>query len=511
MERPQIQHLLLVALFLIPPTDLPAQVPTPVHVVIVVEENHDYSQIIGSAAAPYINLLAEETNGALFTQSYALTHPSQPNYLMLFSGSDHGVTGDYLPGALPYSSANLGASLINSGKTFAGYSEDLPYVGFADTYSGAYARKHNPWVNWQGGSTNGIPAASNLPLTSFPAQFASLPTVSFVIPNEDNDMHNGDDPATITTGDTWLQSHLGDYIRWAKTNNSLFILTYDEGTTWGSNRIVTLFVGAMVKPGRYNETINHYSVLRTIEDFYGLPHAGASSTATPIVDCWIAEGVPIQLVSFSGAYNAMNNSVSLTWKTLSETHNYGFEVQRECTGEPGFSGLPDGFVPGQGTTLQPQAYSFNDTHPVPGRSSYRLKQIDMDNTVHFAEPIVVDVLTGIDGEESQPTDFELEQNYPNPFNPSTTIGYTVAGTGHGAIGTRWVKLAVYDMLGREVAVLVNEKRMPGRYEVRFDASALSSGVYCYRIHVRPLASIIGRDPKAGAGELIQTRRLLLIR
>ena len=268
-------------------TGLSAQVPTPAHVIIVIEENHDYTQIIGSPAAPFINSLVADSNAALFTQSYALTRPSQPNYLMLYSGSNQGVIDDRLPPGLPFSTANLGASLIDSGRTFAGYSEDLPYAGFNRTTYGAYARKHNPWVNWQDSPIRGIPASANLPLTNFPAQYDSLPTVSFVIPNQDNDMHNGRNPDTITTADKWLRGHLNDYIQWAKTHNSLFILTFDEGRTAGSKRIVTLFVGGMVKRGQYNETINHYSLLRTVEEMFGLPHAGGSAAAKPITDCWL--------------------------------------------------------------------------------------------------------------------------------------------------------------------------------------------------------------------------------
>jgi len=267
---------------------LSAQVPTPSHVVIVVEENRDFAQIVGSQAARFINSLAADGKAALFTQSYALTHPSQPNYLMLFSGSSQGVKDDRLPQGLPFSTANLGASLLESGKTFAGYSEDLPYTGFDGATHGAYARKHNPWVNWQDSMIRGIPASANLPLTVFPTRYDSLPTVSFVIPSQENDMHNGRDPGSIARADKWLQDRLDGYIQWAKTHNSLFILTFDEGRDNGTNNILTLFVGGMIKGGRYDTTINHYSVLRTVEDMFGLPHAGESATAEPITGCWIA-------------------------------------------------------------------------------------------------------------------------------------------------------------------------------------------------------------------------------
>jgi phosphatidylinositol-3-phosphatase len=264
----------------------PSQIPKPAHVVIVVEENHDYADIIGSPDAPYINSLAADSDAALFTQSFALTHPSQPNYLMLFSGSEQGITSDSLPKNLPFAKDNLGGLLIKAGKTFAGYSEDLPQAGFDGEKSGEYARKHNPWANWQNSTSCGIPPACNLPFSAFPAHFDSLPTVAFACPNLTHDMHNGADPATIATADTWLREHLDGYIRWARKNNGLFILTFDEGKTKGDNRIATLFVGAMVKQGNYPQRIDHYSVLRTVEDMFALTHAGNSAGATPITDCW---------------------------------------------------------------------------------------------------------------------------------------------------------------------------------------------------------------------------------
>jgi hypothetical protein len=260
-----------------------AAMPQPDHVLIVIEENHAYGQIIGSPAAPYINSLAQ--NGALFTQSFALSHPSQPNYIQLFSGSNQGVTTDNCT-TTPFTTLNLGASLLQAGYTFAGYSEDLPAVGSTTCTSGAYARKHNPWVDWQGAATNGIPAGANLSLSDFPTDFSALPTVSFVIPNQDNDMHNGSDPATITRGDNWLGANLDAYVQWVTAHNSLFIVTFDEDNGSAGNRIPTLFYGPMVTPGQYATQITHYTLLRTLEDMYGLPYAGASAGATPITYVW---------------------------------------------------------------------------------------------------------------------------------------------------------------------------------------------------------------------------------
>jgi phosphatidylinositol-3-phosphatase len=250
-----------------------AALPRPDHVVIVVLENHAYGEVIQNSKAPYISSLA--TSGATLTQSFAVTHPSQPNYLALFSGSTQGLTSDSCPHT--YSSANLGQELIAAGKTFIGYSESMPSDGYTGCTSGRYARKHNPWVNF----TN-VPASANLRYTRFPTDFTRLPTVSFVIPNLCNDMHD----CSVATGDTWVRSNLDGYVQWAKTHNSVLLLTFDEDDFSASNRIPTLFVGQPVQPGSYSTRVNHYSILRTLLDMYGLPCVGSACSATPLTTIW---------------------------------------------------------------------------------------------------------------------------------------------------------------------------------------------------------------------------------
>jgi len=143
--------------------------------------------------------------------------------------------------------ANLGNLLIGASKTFTGFSEDLPSAGSTVCTSGAYARKHNPWVDF-----SNVPSASNQPFTSFPTNFTTLPTISFVIPNLNDDMHDG----TISQADTWLQNNLGAYIQFVKTNNSLLIVTWDEDDGTSSNHIPTIFFGMPVKQGQFGETID---------------------------------------------------------------------------------------------------------------------------------------------------------------------------------------------------------------------------------------------------------------
>ena len=250
-----------------------AAVPRPDHVVIVVEENRGFGTVLGSPNAPFINSLAAA--GADFTQSFAETHPSQPNYLALFSGSTQGLTDDSCPHT--YTAGDLGSQLIAAGLGFAGYSESLPSVGYTGCGSGKYARKHAPWVNF-----SNLAASTNQPFTAFPTDYSLLPEVSFVIPNLDNDMHDG----TVAQGDQWLQNNLGGYITWAQTHNSVFVLTFDEDEGTSPNQIPTIITGQGVVPGSYAETINHYNLLRTLEDAYGLAPLGAAASAAPIVDIW---------------------------------------------------------------------------------------------------------------------------------------------------------------------------------------------------------------------------------
>ena len=248
------------------------------HIVVAVEENHSYAQVIGSGSAPYINSLVSQ--GALFTDSHAVSHPSEPNYLALFAGSTFGISSDACPEHL--ARPDLGGELLGNGDSFAGYSENMPSAGFTGCFfpgSALYARKHNPWVDF----SDVAGKQTNKPFSSFPGAFSDLPTVSFVVPNQLDDMHSG----SISAADSWLNDHLDGYVQWAKTHNSLFILTWDEDNGTSANHIATIFVGAHVKVGHYSESIDHYNVLRTIEAIYGLAFTGNAANVGTITDVWM--------------------------------------------------------------------------------------------------------------------------------------------------------------------------------------------------------------------------------
>jgi phosphatidylinositol-3-phosphatase len=237
-------------------------------------ENRASDEVIGNPEASFISQLAR--SGALLTSSYAVTHPSEPNYLALFSGSTHGVTSDQCPTTIR--APNLAGDLIAAGLTFTGYAEDLPSPGSLSCGQGNYARKHVPWTDFPA-----VPKSVNQPFSAFPAgDYGALPTVSFVIPNLCNDMHD----CSVATGDSWLRKRLGGYARWAMTHDSLLIVTWDEDDGSQSNRITTIFAGQQVAPGRYAKPVDHYNVLRTIEEAYGLPHDGQAATHYPITWIW---------------------------------------------------------------------------------------------------------------------------------------------------------------------------------------------------------------------------------
>jgi hypothetical protein len=244
------------------------------HVVLVMFENKASSQIT-SSSAPYFGSLASQ--GASFSQSYAITHPSQPNYIALLSGSTQGVTSDSCPKT--FSAENLAHQVTSAGLSFKGYSESMPSNGYTGCSSGTYMRKHNSWVDFSNNA-----ASVNLTYASFPASssYSALPTVSFVTPNMCDDMHD----CSIGTGNSWLQSHLDSYAQWAKTHNSLLIVTFDEDNSLSLNHIYTTFVGAHVKAGTYSEKITHYTVLRTIESAYGLSAIGGAASVSPVTDVW---------------------------------------------------------------------------------------------------------------------------------------------------------------------------------------------------------------------------------
>ena len=285
---------------------LRAQLPQYDHIVIVVEENHAAASILGNFSdAPFINSLA--ARGVSLTNMAAITHPSQPNYLELFSASAQGVFDNEKPSPLPFTTPNLASALRAAGKTFIGYSQGLPAYGDATTVSTVrdggvevYARKHVPWTNWQSSAqpqpANTLPPSVNVPFTLFPRDFNTLPGVAFVIPDQDHDMHNGG-PNPIATGDRWLKKHLAAYADWAEQHNSLLIVTWDEDDYSANNRIATIFVGAHLRPGSNAGGWTLHHLLRTLTDLNGIAPLGKTAGISRIKGTFAGE-MPVATRTF---------------------------------------------------------------------------------------------------------------------------------------------------------------------------------------------------------------------
>ncbi|MEP0861962.1 MAG: T9SS type A sorting domain-containing protein [Ignavibacterium sp.] len=181
------------------------------------------------------------------------------------------------------------------------------------------------------------------------------------------------------------------------------------------------------------------------------------------IGIYIYAVVPVELSSFTAT--ASDNAIEINWITSSETNNSGFEIQRKVLGENS-EWTKIGFVKGSGTSTETNAYSFVDKNPFKGINLYRLKQIDYDGSYKIFNSVAVNF--------SVPVKFALEQNYPNPFNPTTSIQYSIGSK-------QFVSIKVFNVLGNEVATLVNENKEAGSYGVEFNASDLPSGIYYYKL------------------------------
>jgi hypothetical protein len=244
------------------------------YVQLVIFENESYDEVIGSSQAPYITSLSKAW--ANMTQSFAITHPSEPNYLALFSGSTQGVTSDQCP--VSFGVANLGSELLAAKVSFRGYAESMPSKGFTgceavpDTLPSGflYMRKHVPWADF----TNLPKSVSQIykkPFSAPPARFV------WITPNMCDDMHD----CPISTGDTWASKNLPKLIKWDQAHDGVLILTFDENDGSPGNQIPTILIGN-VNLGQFSQTVSHYNVLRTIEDVFGITPTGSAATAKPI-------------------------------------------------------------------------------------------------------------------------------------------------------------------------------------------------------------------------------------
>jgi hypothetical protein len=269
------------------------------------------------------------------------------------------------------------------------------------------------------------------------------------------------------------------------TTGTTYLLVLKYQFNAGANDdTVSLFINPVVSPTEPTPQLVHGTSASNDPANIGgvyIRQGSASLAANLILDgirlgtAWAAI-IPVELTSFTST--ADGNNVFLNWSTATELNNLGFEVQRKFQDNE-FATI--GFVSGHGTTTEPKNYSFVDRSLSAGNYAYRLKQVDYNGAFAYSDEINVDV-TG-------PFNFELAQNYPNPFNPSTKIEFRIADPG-------FVSLKVFDILGNEIATLVNDHKPAGGYEVEWNAAGFPSGVYFYRLD---------------AGLYSEVKRMILIR
>jgi photosystem II stability/assembly factor-like uncharacterized protein len=252
-------------------------------------------------------------------------------------------------------------------------------------------------------------------------------------------------------------------IGYAVGESGTILKTSDAGLSWQPQQSGTV------------ESLNNVFFLDTDMGFA----VGSNGIILKTID----GGVPVELTSFSATVN--KNDVMLNWVTATELNNRGFEIEKLYNNR----WVVIGFVEGNGTTTEPRSYSFTDKNLERGIYKYRLKQTDFDGTFDYSDIAEAEVMS--------PGKFMLSQNYPNPFNPVTKIKYSISSVAASLM--KPVQLKIFDVLGNEIATLVNEESTAGgagEYEVEFDASLLPSGVYFYRLR---------------AGFFVETKKMILLR
>jgi acid phosphatase len=271
-------------------SSVPVQTPTPSaqptfsHVVVLVEENHSYSEVVGNSSMPYFNSLASQYG--LATQYFANAHPSLPDYLVLTTGLTETLDDNF---AGTISDDNVVRELVNAGKTWKSYAESLPAAGYLGGDSSLYLRRHNPFTYLSDVQNDSSQAAKIVPFTQFAADLANdaLPQYSFIAPNVMDDAHDG----SLAQADAWLQTNIAPLLASsAFQSGGLLIITFDEGNQadvlHGGGQVATLIISSTAKKGFQSQILyQHQSVLRLVLSGSGIKtFPGTSATAPDMTE-----------------------------------------------------------------------------------------------------------------------------------------------------------------------------------------------------------------------------------
>jgi phosphatidylinositol-3-phosphatase len=258
----------------------PGPVATTSHVVVIVMENKEQSQVLGARSAPFLNRLAR--SGGVAVNSYGVTHPSLPNYIAMVSGSTQGITGDCT--ACTANGPNLAGQLEGAGRTWGAYLEGLPRPCARPAFAGRYAKKHDPFAYDDAIAADPSRCRRRVPLKRLAGDVRGgrLPDFVLIAPDLCHDTHD----CPVRTGDRFLTSLVPGLLP-ALGPHGFLVVTYDEGTTGlgccggsAGGRIATVVAGPdVIRGGRMTQPLDHYGLLASIEDAFGLPHLGAASDA----------------------------------------------------------------------------------------------------------------------------------------------------------------------------------------------------------------------------------------
>jgi hypothetical protein len=272
----------------------------------------------------------------------------------------------------------------------------------------------------------------------------------------------------------WLDTrdNLGTYL-----SALYYSYSTDAGSTWSQNEPLSDFFNPHVGWPNQNKMGDYFHMV-SYNNGASLAWAGTFNNEQDVYYSFITPDiVPVELVSFTAT--ASSNIVTLNWSTATELNNHGFEIEKSFDKS---NWMAIGFKEGKGTTTEKQYYTYSDklSEDIASKLYYRLKQVDFDGSFEYSDIIDVEIV---------PAEFSLSQNYPNPFNPVTTINWQ-------SPVSSWQILRIYDVLGNEVASLVNEFKSAGKYSVEFDGTNLPSGIYYYRLN---------------AGNFSDTKKLMLMK
>jgi phosphatidylinositol-3-phosphatase len=261
----------------------PSGTPHFSHVLVVVLENKEVDQVVGNPEAPVFAGLARRY--ATLADYHGVAHPSLPNYLALVSGSTQGITNDCTD--CHVDAPSLADTLSAAHKTWKTYAEGLPHPGYSGADAGRYAKRHDPFSYFEDVARSPARMRHLVPLAQLGRDLGAgaLPDFSLVVPDLCHDMHD----CSVATGDRWLGSFLAPLLRSRALARSVIFVVFDEGesTQGGGGHLPAIAVGPAVKPGSVaRASLDHYSLLRTIEDAWGLPALGRSKGASPIRGIW---------------------------------------------------------------------------------------------------------------------------------------------------------------------------------------------------------------------------------